>query len=115
MSLRLRISLIVTALMLLSVAAAGSILIADARAAIREEIQASTRITSQLLAGVVYSAQLTGSPRDFLLAFMRSLGRVRANEIKLYDPAGDLVYQSPPSSYKAGRSAPDWYARLVGP
>jgi two-component system sensor histidine kinase UhpB len=33
----------------------------------------------------------------------------------LYDPAGGLVYSSPPSTYKSGRDAPRWFARLVSP
>jgi two-component system sensor histidine kinase UhpB len=50
-----------------------------------------------------------------LVAFLRDTGRVRANDIRLYDTNGELLYQSPPSLYKAGRDAPAWYAALVRP
>ena len=50
-----------------------------------------------------------------LAEVLRQTGRVRANEIRLYDHAGELLYEAPPSSYKAGRYAPEWYASLVTP
>jgi two-component system sensor histidine kinase UhpB len=33
----------------------------------------------------------------------------------LFDAAGQELYRSPPSPYKAGRNAPDWFADLIGP
>src|SRR5205085_7060208 len=39
-----------------------------------------------------------------------------ANDIRLFDAEDAApVYESPPSPYKAGRSAPEWYASLVAP
>jgi hypothetical protein len=43
------------------------------------------------------------------------VGRVRANEIRMYDGNDVLIYTSPPSQYKQGRWAPRWFARLVDP
>jgi two-component system sensor histidine kinase UhpB len=43
------------------------------------------------------------------------MGRVRSNDISLYDQAGAQLYQSPPSPYKAGRDAPAWFDRLLSP
>jgi len=40
---------------------------------------------------------------------------VRSNEIILYDAQGQELYRSPPSTYKAGRDAPDWFERLIAP
>jgi two-component system sensor histidine kinase UhpB len=76
-------------------------------------MEASSRISAQLLARVASSY----ASRDLteLIAFLQATGRVRANDIVLYDKAGVLRYQSPPSMYKAGRDAPQWYARLVSP
>src|ERR1700722_16526697 len=48
-------------------------------------------------------------------SFLDQLGRVRANDVFLYDPTGALVYSSPPPTYKSGRDAPRWFARLVSP
>ena len=49
------------------------------------------------------------------LSFLRHLGRVRANEIKMYDDNDQLIYTSPPSQYKQGKWAPDWFTRLADP
>jgi two-component system sensor histidine kinase UhpB len=47
--------------------------------------------------------------------FLGRVGRIRAHEVALYDARGDLVYRSPPTLYKAGREAPQWYVRIVSP
>ena len=83
------------------------------RSSIREEMEASHRVATQLLGRitVIYARQAPWA----LVEVLRETGRVRANEIRLYDHGGQLVYESPPSVYKAGRYAPDWYAALVTP
>jgi hypothetical protein len=50
-----------------------------------------------------------------LLGFLTQLGRVRANEIRMFAGDGMLLYTSPPPVYKAGRSAPQWFTHLVTP
>jgi two-component system sensor histidine kinase UhpB len=50
-----------------------------------------------------------------MLAFLQQLGRVRANEITLFATNGEVLYRSPPPTYKAGREAPRWFARLLLP
>jgi len=116
MSLRLRIILLITALMGLFALAVGRMIIEDARSSIREEIEAGTKVTVQMLSAIVFASQVTGTPRQFLLSFLERLGRVRANHLRLRDMVtGAIVYESPPSIYKAGRDAPDWYAKLVVP
>jgi two-component system sensor histidine kinase UhpB len=47
--------------------------------------------------------------------FLEQLGRVRANEITLRAPGGNVLYRSPPPVYKAGREAPPWFAALTLP
>ena len=47
--------------------------------------------------------------------FLQQLGRVRANDIVLRSPAGEVLYRSPPPTYKAGREAPAWFAHLLAP
>ena len=37
-----------------------------------------------------------------MIEFLHQLGRVRANDITLHDDSGKLLYESPPSPYKAG-------------
>jgi two-component system sensor histidine kinase UhpB len=75
-------------------------------------MEASGRIASQLLGRI---GDYYGDDLSELVGFLRATGRVRANDIRLYDSHGALLYESPPSQYKAGRDAPTWYATLVRP
>jgi PAS domain S-box-containing protein len=118
MSLRVKLTLIITALIALFTLVTSSIVIEDLRRAIREEMEAGTKVTLQLLGTVLYASDIGQQPEstDYrLLSFLHSLGRVRAHEIKLYDTKGALRYVSPPSVYKAGRDAPAWFVALVRP
>jgi two-component system sensor histidine kinase UhpB len=118
MSLRVRLNLIITALIALFTLVTGKIVLDDMRSSTREEMEAGTRVTLQLLSAVLYESDLTRQRtggEHVLVTFLEKLGRVRANEIRFYDNGGSLVYRSPPPVYKAGRSAPNWFARMVGP
>ncbi len=118
MSLRVRLNLIITALIALFTLVTGKIIIDDMRNSIREEIEAGSRVTMQLLTAVLDESELARRRRGddhLLLPFLENLGRVRAHEIRFYDIGGGLLYRSPPPLYKAGRSAPQWFADLVGP
>ena len=113
MSLRLKINLIFSTLTILMFAVLIAVEISATRASVREEMEASGRIATQLLSRI---SNFYGADKfSDLLTFLRDTGRVRANDIRLYDSAGVLMYQSPPSQYKAGRDAPDWYTSLVAP
>ncbi len=118
MSLRFRINLAITLVVAGFAIVTTYILIGDLRKSINEEIEAGTRVTVQLLETVIISSRLTGrggEPGAELVAFLRQVGRVRANEIRLYDINDRLIYESPPSVYKQGRWAPEWFATLVRP
>ena len=86
MSLRVRLNLIITALIALFTLVTGKIVVDDMRNSIREEIEAGTRVTMQLLTAVLYESDLarqrTGR-EHVLLPFLENLGRVRAHEIAL--------------------------------
>ncbi|MDR3388188.1 MAG: histidine kinase [Rudaea sp.] len=112
-SLRLQINLLIAALVAVFVCAVFAFQVIDTRASVREEIEASDTVASQLLSNfiLIYGEK----NRPILVDFLIHLGRVRATEISLHDPAGGEIYHSPPSTYKAGRDAPDWYAALVAP
>ena len=113
MSLRLKINLVFSGLTVLIFAVLLAVEIAGTRASVGEEMEASSRIATQLLGRI---SQFYGRDRmPELVAFLRDTGRVRANDIRLYDSSGALLYESPPSLYKAGRDAPAWYAALVRP
>lgn len=118
MSLRARLNLLVTVLTLVFLAAGMTLMLREMRGQIREEIEASNRITAQLMTAVLYSSQMfsRGAMQQGVVQdFLNRLGRVRANEIRLLDRLGQPVYASPPSQYKAGRHAPAWFVRLVAP
>jgi len=113
MTLRLKINLIVGALTLLFVAAVLTLQLRGMRDSVHEEVVAANRVALQLLDRTVwrYAAQGNGA----MLAFLHSVGRVRANDIVLFDAEGHELYRSPPSPYKAGRDAPDWFEALLAP
>ena len=113
MSLRLQINLIIAALMSLFIGTVIYQQIQDTRSSVREEIEGSNQVATQLLTRVSWVYQVSGLRG--MLTFLDQLGRVRANDVFLYSPTGELVYASPPSTYKSGRDAPRWFARLVSP
>jgi two-component system sensor histidine kinase UhpB len=113
MSLRLKINLIFLALTVLVFLILIRVEVSATRDSVREEMEASSRIAAQLLTRV--SRTYVSDDLTELIVFLQATGRIRANEIVLYDKSGVSRYQSPPSVYKAGRDAPYWYARLVSP
>lgn len=118
MNLRYRINLLVTSLILLFLAAGVYLMVDEIRRQISEEVEASNRVTVQLMSTVLFSSRMFPggmSQQAIVQDFLSQLGRVRANEIRMYDHADRLVYSSPPSQYKAGRQAPVWFTRLVAP
>ncbi len=117
MSLRSRLSLIITLLIVVFSLVTARLVLNDARRSVREEMEAGTKVTLHLLTTVLDSNQFMPSDNsgDILLGFLQRLGRVRANEIRFYRDDGTLAYTSPPPMYKAGRFAPGWFVRLVAP
>lgn len=118
MSLRFRINLVITAVVAGFAVVTAYLLVGDLSKSINEEIEAGTRVTVQLLETVIASSQEAAAGGDEMVGlamFLRDAGRVRANEIRLYDVLDNLIYESPPSVYKQGRWAPEWFASLVRP
>lgn len=113
MSLRLKINLIFVALTILVFSILIAIEMNATRNSVAEEMEASGRIASQLLGRIGTMYDNKNLPE--LVEFLRETGRVRAQEISLHSLDGELLYQSPPSVYKAGRNAPQWYASLIAP
>lgn len=81
------------------------------RAGIHEEVEAATRVSEQMLKTLAAGRHDAAE----LLAVVAPLGRIRAHELEVRDPAGALLYRSPAPTYKAGRSVPAWFARLIAP
>lgn len=118
LSLRLRLNLLITVLLLTFMLAMGTMIIKGTRTSIQEGVETATRVTTQLLDTVIVSAFRNpelGPPHEVLHAFLISLGHVRSNDIFLYDAAGRLIYRSPPSRYRVDAEAPAWFAAMVAP
>ena len=113
MTLRLKINLLVGALTLLFVATLLALQLRSVREAAHEEVVAANRVAAQLLNRTAWRYAAQGTPA--MLAFLQGVGRVRSNDIKLFDARGQELYRSPPSPYKTGRDAPAWFNRLVSP
>jgi two-component system sensor histidine kinase UhpB len=113
MTLRLKINLIVGALTVLFTVAVMTLQLLSMRDSVNEEVVAANRVAAQLLNRAVwrYAAQGTSA----MLGFLQGVGRVRSNDITLFDARGQELYRSPPSPYKAGRDAPGWFQALVSP
>lgn len=111
MTLRLKINLIVGGLTLLFFLMAVTLQVRSLRDSVSEEIITAHRVAEQVLNRTVWLYAEEGAPA--LLSFLQGMGRVRSNEITLFDGQGRELYRSPPSQYKAGRDAPVWFTRLV--
>jgi two-component system, NarL family, sensor histidine kinase UhpB len=114
MRLRTRLNLVVAALSAAFVIVLIAAEIDAARDSVHEEIEAANRVASQLLGQLTTLYSQIGGPA-MALQFLDQLGRVRANEVYLVAADGEVLYRSPPSTYKAGREAPAWFARLFTP
>lgn len=114
MKLRTRLNLVVAGLTAAFVIVLIAAQLQNARASVREEIVAANRVASQLLGRLAGIYSREGGPQ-LLLQFLDQLGRVRSNDIVLRSAAGKELYRSPPSTWKAGRQAPDWFVRLLAP
>jgi two-component system sensor histidine kinase UhpB len=114
MKLRTRLNLVVAGLTALFVVVLCTAEVKSTRESVREEIEAANRVAAQLLGrlAAIYSRE-GGS--ELVLHFLQQLGRVRANDIILKSAAGEVLYHSPPATYKAGRAAPEWFTQLLAP
>ena len=114
MRLRTRLNLVVGALSAAFVIVLIAAEVESARTSVREEIEAANRVASQLLGRLAMVYSRVGGP-DLVLQFLQQLGRVRANEVSLQTGTGQVLYRSPPATYKTGREAPAWFAQLLAP
>ncbi len=118
MSLRLRLNLLITALLLLFMLAVGYVNFNGTKSSIQEGVEAATRVTVQLLDTVIISSTQNpewGFTHDVMRRFLEQLGHVRGNEIYLYNLNGGLIYQSPPSKYRANENPPQWFSDMLDP
>ena len=114
MKLRTRLNLVVSGLTAVFVAVLLTEEIQNTRSSVREEIEAANRVASQLLGRLAVIYSRTGGTQ-VVQEFLQQLGHIRANDIILRTPTGEILYSSPPPTYKAGHEAPAWFAHLMAP
>jgi two-component system sensor histidine kinase UhpB len=111
MSLKLRLNLVITLLILSLFIAGSAFLVRAARTDVRAEITSTANLAMHFLDAELRRAAFAQTNRpEFDLA---SLGQVRHLRIELYDPAGTLLESNHPAGAPAP-AAPRWFARLVG-
>ena len=118
MSLRLRLNLLITALLLLFMSAVGFVVFSGTKASIQEGVEAATRVTTQLLDTVIVSSVQNpewGYTHEVMHRFLQHLGHVRGNEIRLYDLSGAQIFKSPPSKYRSHENPPQWFYNMLNP
>lgn len=113
MSLRLQVNLIITAMLAIFASVLIGLQIDNTRRSVHEEVVGANVVATQLLSRMqwVYGSRGLAGMAEFL----NQVGRIRANEVELRDDHNALIYRSPPSDYKAGREAPQWYTKIVAP
>lgn len=96
----------------------GYIVFNGTKASIQEGVEASTRVTTQLLDTVIVSSTQNpgwGYTHEVLALFLNSLGHVRGNSIVLYNMRGDILYKTPPSTYMIDQKPPLWFIEMLTP
>ena len=93
MSLRAKINLIVGTVTLLFVGALFGLHLNDMRTSVHEEVAAANRVAAQLLNRTAWGYETGGVPS--MLRFLQGVGRVRSNDITLFDAQGRELYRSP--------------------
>ncbi len=90
MKLRTRLNLVVAGLTAVFVAVLLTEEIQNTRSSVREEIEAANRVASQLLGRLAVIYSRTGGTQ-VVLQFLQQLGHIRANDIILRTPAGEVL------------------------
>jgi len=116
LSLHTRISLVLTGLAAVLLLVLAGVWLRGTEAGIHEEVEAASRVSEQWLQALAdeWRDQPAAALPARVLAVVRPLGRVRANELRLETAEGAVLYRSPPPTYKAGRRVPEWFAGLLG-
>lgn len=116
-SLRTRISFVLTGLAATLLLILATIWIQGVRSGIREEVEAATRVSVQWMQALSDDMRAARSDEVTrrVMAVVRPMGRIRANALEVFGADGQSMYVSPPPTYKANETAPEWFARLVTP
>lgn len=120
LSLRLRLNLLITALMALVLAAGAAITVHNARSDVQAEVESTASLALHLLdAELAYYrehyAPLNSLQRGRHSVFnLRNLGTLRHLRIEFVDTRGELVDSNHDPGLAADARAPAWFERLLG-
>ena len=118
MSLRLRLNLLITIIMILFLIGLSITLMKSSKKAIEEGVESSHRVTLQLLDTFITSSVQNpewGYTHEVIQPFLMELGHVRSNVISLYDLNNHLLYQTPESTYRKEINPPNWFKSYMTP
>ncbi|MSQ80506.1 MAG: PAS domain S-box protein [Candidatus Methylopumilus sp.] len=119
MNLRVRLNLLITAILLIFFISMGYTIIKGSKESIQEGVESANRVTMQLLDTVIISSVQNpewGYTHDVMKRFLEELGHVRSSDIYLFNLQGDLLYHSPPSKYRSEDSpTPKWFINSLSP
>ncbi|MCK6389923.1 MAG: histidine kinase [Azonexus sp.] len=111
LSLHTRVSLVLTAVAASLLLVLAGLWLRSSETAIHEEVEAATRVSSQMLGLLVREVKSSAE----LVDAVQPLGRIRSHELWVSDAAGTVLYHSPASVYKQGRQAPAWFSAALAP
>ena len=118
MTLRLRLNILVSIIMMMFTIVLSIVLILASKQSIEEGVEGANKVTLQLLDSVIMSSVQNpewGDTHLVMQRFLEDLGHVRSNRISLYDLQGTLLYKSPPSTYRLNTNPPNWFIKFLAP
>jgi len=119
MNLRVRLNLLITAILLIFFVSMGYTIMKGSKESIQEGVESANRVTMQLLDTVIISSSQNpewGYTHDVLKRFLEELGHVRSSNIYLYTLQGELLYASPLSKYRINDPPPPkWFESSLAP
>ena len=116
MSLKLRLNLIITALLTLMLLAGAVLMVHNARHNVRAEIESTEKLALYLLdTAIFYKPQIAKTESDGKPFRLQSLRHMRHIKIEFYDATGILrdSNQSQPSAAEAADAAPAWFVGIM--
>jgi two-component system, NarL family, sensor histidine kinase UhpB len=113
-TLKLRLSLLITALIALVTLAGGAYVVRKARDDIRSEVLSTLNLTGHFLDAQLAVMRDRWSTSGYMVPLfqLRELGDVRHLSVKFYDSEGRLL-DSNEGSHDRAPDAPRWFVRLV--
>jgi two-component system sensor histidine kinase UhpB len=115
-SLKLRLSLIITALLAAMMFAGAILMIHNARHNVRAEIESTEKLALYLLdMAISYKPQISKAASDGKPFRLQSLNHMRHIKIEYYDSTGQLrdSNQTPLSPIEAKDAAPSWFVEIM--